>query len=61
MTEITKTVTRFWVVCEGTYTTHCKTEEEARAKAKQMADAGIPVLRIERQTMTTTTSIISEF
>lgn len=61
MNEITRTVTRFWVVCEGTYTTHCETEDEARAKANQMMRAGIDVLRIEKQTVTTTTSIIEKF
>lgn len=61
MNEITRTVTRFWVVCEGTYTTHCTTEDEARAKANQMMCAGIDVLRIEKQTVTTTTSIIEKF
>lgn len=55
-----KTVTRYWIVCEGPFTTYCKTEAEARAKAADMRDAGCPVLRIERQTMVTTTTVICE-
>ena len=58
---ITKTVTRFWVVCDGTATTSAKTEGEARAKARKLASVGARVLRIERQVMTTETAIICEF
>lgn len=60
----TKTTTRFWVVCGGsyaTYTTSCKTEADALAKANMLTGANVDVLRIERQTTTTTTSIICEY
>lgn len=64
MESITKTATRYWIVCGGNYatcTTSCKTEDEARAKANVLLCAGVDVLRIEQQTMTTTTSIVCEF
>lgn len=66
MTETTtaptiKTVTRYWVVCDGTFTTYCDTEAAARAKAQQLATAGVTVLRIERQEMVTATTTICEF
>jgi len=57
----THTHTRYWVVCEGTFTTYCDTEAAARAKAEQLASAGVAVLRIERQTMTTETTSVCEF
>jgi hypothetical protein len=58
----TKIVTRFWVVsAEHTLISSHKTEKDARAKAASLIDAGIDVLRIERQTVTTTTSHVCEF
>ena len=57
----TRTALRYWVVCEGTFTTQCKTEAEARAKAQRLDADGVNVLRIERQVMTTTTTVICEF
>lgn len=56
-----KTVTRYWVVCEGTFTTFCDTEAAARAKAEQLVSAGIVVNRIELQIMNTITTTICEF
>lgn len=59
-----KSVTRYWVVCGGnhaTYTTSCKTEDDARAKANELLCAGVDVLRIEHQEVTTTTSIVCRF
>lgn len=63
MTETTETKTtlRYWVVCDGTFTTYCDTEQGARTKAQQLASAGVGVLRIERQVVTTHTTIICEF
>lgn len=64
MDTITKTTTRFWVVCGRDYatcTTSCKTEDDARAKANTLTGAGVEVLRIERQTTTTTTTTLCEF
>lgn len=64
MESITKTTTRYWIVCGGnhaTYTTSCKTEDDARAKANELLCAGVNVLRIERQEVTTTTSIVCRF
>ena len=60
----TRSTTRYWIVCDGnyaTYTTSCKTEDDARAKANELASAGVNVLRIERQTMTTATTILDRF
>ena len=61
MAGVTRTTTRFWVVCEGTFTTSCKTEAEAHIRANELSRAGVAALRIERQIMTTTTSTICEF
>lgn len=57
----TRTTTRYWVVCGDTHTTHCSTEAEARMRAARLAEAGVPVLRIERQIVTTTTTTICSF
>lgn len=53
----TRTVTRFWVVCEGTFTRYFNTLDEARRKAAEFSGMGIDVLRIERQVVTTETTI----
>ena len=57
----TKTTTNYWVVCEGTHTTRCGTEADARIRAAELASFGVTVLRIERQIMTTTTTTICSF
>ena len=64
MADVTRKTTRFWVVCGGNYTTcttRCKSEDDARAKANELLCAGVNVLRIERQTTTTTTTILDRF
>lgn len=64
MESITKTTTRYWIVCGGNYatcTTSCKTEDDARAKANELLCAGVDVLRIEHQEVTTATTILDRF
>ena len=57
----TRTTTRYWVVCGDTHTTHCTTEAEAHIRAAELVAIGVPVLRIERQIVTTTTTTICSF
>lgn len=62
MEVTTNTTTRYWVVPrDHALISMHETEDAARERANALMCSGIDVLRIERQVVSTTTTLIAEF